>query len=82
MNERLKVFSGNANKALAEEICEFLHVPLGDAELGVQLAVLSVDLAEIREKLIVERHDLLKQRRAVDHVRADDLQLAVSQLAL
>jgi len=34
MNERLKVFSGNANKALAEEICEFLHVPLGDAEIG------------------------------------------------
>jgi ribose-phosphate pyrophosphokinase len=34
MNERLKVFSGNANKALAEEICENLHVPLGDLEIG------------------------------------------------
>jgi ribose-phosphate pyrophosphokinase len=34
MNERLKVFSGNANKELAEEICENLHVPLGDLEIG------------------------------------------------
>jgi ribose-phosphate pyrophosphokinase len=34
MNERLKVFSGNANRALAEEICEHLHVPLGDLEIG------------------------------------------------
>ena len=34
MSERLKVFSGNANKELAEEICEILHVPLGEAEIG------------------------------------------------
>ncbi len=34
MNERLKVFTGNANKELAEEICENLHVPLGDLEIG------------------------------------------------
>jgi ribose-phosphate pyrophosphokinase len=34
MNERLKVFSGNANKELAEEICEILHVSLGEAEIS------------------------------------------------
>ncbi len=34
MNERLKVFSGNANKDLTEEICEHLHVPLGEVEIG------------------------------------------------
>ncbi len=34
MSERLKVFSGNANKELAEEICDILHVPLGEAEIG------------------------------------------------
>jgi len=34
MNERLKVFSGNANKELAEEICEILHVQLGEAEIS------------------------------------------------
>jgi len=34
MNERLKVFSGNANKELAEEICDYLHVPLGAAVVG------------------------------------------------
>jgi ribose-phosphate pyrophosphokinase len=32
-SERLKIFSGNANKPLAEEICEILHVPLGEAEI-------------------------------------------------
>jgi len=34
MSERLKVFSGNANKELAEEICEILHVSLGEAAIG------------------------------------------------
>jgi ribose-phosphate pyrophosphokinase len=34
MSERLKIFSGNANKELAEEICEGLHVQLGVAEIG------------------------------------------------
>jgi ribose-phosphate pyrophosphokinase len=34
MSERLKVFSGNANKELAEEICDFLHVHLGEVQIG------------------------------------------------
>jgi len=29
----LKIFSGNANRALAEEICRYLKRPLGDAEV-------------------------------------------------
>jgi len=29
-----KIFSGSANRALAEKICEYLSVPLGDASLG------------------------------------------------
>jgi ribose-phosphate pyrophosphokinase len=33
-SERLKIFSGNANRALAEEICRHLKVPLGGAEVG------------------------------------------------
>lgn len=32
--DRLKIFSGSANRALAEAICHFLDVPLGDATLG------------------------------------------------
>ena len=31
---RYKVFSGSANRALAEEICQNLGLPLGDASLG------------------------------------------------
>ena len=31
---RLKIFSGNANRPLAEEICRYLRVPLGAAEVG------------------------------------------------
>ena len=34
MTERLKVFTGNANRALAEEICQCLKVPLGKADVG------------------------------------------------
>ncbi len=34
MNERLKIFSGNANHELAEDICDQLHVPLGEATIG------------------------------------------------
>ena len=34
MTERLKIFTGNANPALAEEICRCLKVPLGKAEVG------------------------------------------------
>ncbi|MEO0019389.1 MAG: ribose-phosphate pyrophosphokinase [candidate division WOR-3 bacterium] len=31
--ERLKIFSGRANKPLAEEICAHLEIPLGEAEV-------------------------------------------------
>src|SRR5579864_6836256 len=34
MAEHLKVFSGNANPALAEEICRCLKVPVGKADVG------------------------------------------------
>jgi ribose-phosphate pyrophosphokinase len=33
VNRELKVFSGNANPALAKEICEHLQIPLGDIQL-------------------------------------------------
>ena len=33
-NERLKIFSGNANSKLAGEICAILQVPLGEATIG------------------------------------------------
>jgi ribose-phosphate pyrophosphokinase len=33
MAYELKLFSGNANRALAEEIAQYLHVPLSDAEV-------------------------------------------------
>lgn len=29
--KRLKVFTGNANPALAKEICDYLDLPLGEA---------------------------------------------------
>jgi len=32
-SDRIKVFTGNANPALAREICEFLHLPLGAASV-------------------------------------------------
>ncbi|HOW27812.1 MAG TPA: ribose-phosphate pyrophosphokinase [Elusimicrobiota bacterium] len=32
--KRMKIFSGNANRPLAEEICRFLKVPLGNAMVG------------------------------------------------
>src|SRR5215216_5883644 len=31
---RLKIFSGSSNRALAEEICQFMGVPLGDATVN------------------------------------------------
>jgi len=34
MTARLKIFTGNANRALAEEICKCLSVPLGRADVG------------------------------------------------
>ena len=34
MAYELKLFSGNANRPLAEEIAQYLHVPLGDAEVS------------------------------------------------
>src|SRR5438552_2933111 len=34
MTERLKIFTGNANRALAEEICKTMKVPLGRADVG------------------------------------------------
>ncbi|HBG02736.1 MAG TPA: ribose-phosphate pyrophosphokinase, partial [Firmicutes bacterium] len=32
-NKKLKVFSGNANRELAEEICRYLDLDLGLSEL-------------------------------------------------
>lgn len=32
--DELKVFSGNANRPLAEKICQYLKIPLGDASIG------------------------------------------------
>jgi ribose-phosphate pyrophosphokinase len=32
--DALKIFSGNANRPLAEKICQYLQVPLGDAVVG------------------------------------------------
>ena len=29
--KKLKIFTGNSNKPLAREICDYLEVPLGDA---------------------------------------------------
>jgi ribose-phosphate pyrophosphokinase len=34
MSYELKLFTGNANRALADEIAQHLHVPLGDAEVA------------------------------------------------
>ncbi|MFA5975783.1 MAG: ribose-phosphate pyrophosphokinase [Elusimicrobiota bacterium] len=34
MAERLKIFTGNANRALAEEICQCLKVSIGKADVG------------------------------------------------
>jgi ribose-phosphate pyrophosphokinase len=34
MSYELKLFSGNANRSLAEEIARHLHVPLGDADVS------------------------------------------------
>ena len=31
--DELKVFSGNANRKLAESVCEYLEMPLGRAEV-------------------------------------------------
>lgn len=31
--EKLKIFSGNSNKPLAQELCNFIGVPLGEAEV-------------------------------------------------
>ena len=35
MNEKIKIFCGNSNRSLAEEICKSVGVPLGDAFVGV-----------------------------------------------
>lgn len=32
--DQLKVFSGNANRPLAEKICQYLGIPLGEASVG------------------------------------------------
>jgi len=32
-SDRLRIFSGNANRALSEEICAYLKVPLGNAQV-------------------------------------------------
>ena len=34
LTDELKVFSGNGNKPLAKLICEYIGIPLGDAEVG------------------------------------------------
>ena len=33
MPNKMKVFTGNANPAIAKEICQYLGVPLGAAEV-------------------------------------------------
>ncbi|MBI5375614.1 MAG: ribose-phosphate pyrophosphokinase [Candidatus Schekmanbacteria bacterium] len=35
MNEKIKIFCGNSNRSLSEEICKSVGVPLGDAFVGV-----------------------------------------------
>ena len=32
--KKLKIFTGNANPALAKEICDYLGLPLGEAFVG------------------------------------------------
>ena len=32
--KKLKIFTGNANPALAREICDYLGLPLGEAFVG------------------------------------------------
>ncbi len=34
MNKKIKVFTGNSNPQIAKEICDFLGIPLGKAEVG------------------------------------------------
>jgi len=34
VSDRLRMFSGNAHKALARKVCEYLEIPLGDADVG------------------------------------------------
>ncbi len=33
MHDKIKIFTGNSNPALAQKICDFLHVPLGGARV-------------------------------------------------
>ena len=33
MHDKIKIFTGNSNPALAQKICDFLHVPLGAARV-------------------------------------------------
>ena len=35
LNTNLKIFSGNANRALAQQICDYLDIPLGKINLSV-----------------------------------------------
>jgi ribose-phosphate pyrophosphokinase len=47
MLERLKIFSGNSNIALAREICDHLHIPLGKAVVKTfSDGEISVDIGE------------------------------------
>ena len=47
MLERLKIFSGNSNIALAREICDHLHIPLGKAVVKkFSDGEISVDIGE------------------------------------
>ena len=34
MNKKIRVFTGNSNPQIAQEICDFLGIPLGKAEVG------------------------------------------------
>jgi len=34
LNKKIKVFTGNSNPQIAKEICDFLGIPLGKAEVG------------------------------------------------
>ena len=65
MNERLKVFSGNANKALAEEICEVLHVPLGEAEIGRAMDDRLLAAVAARGRVLVVLHRILRKQLKV-----------------
>jgi len=47
MLDRLKIFSGSSNVVLAQQMCDLLHIPLGDASLKkFSDGEISVDICE------------------------------------